>query len=57
MKKPASVPDEAYADRAPLTGRKRPVRERLGSNPDSRSNYDNQGNLKRLESFKALSSL
>lgn len=47
VKKPASVPDEAYVDRTPLTGRKRPVRERLGSNPDNRSNYDNEGNLKR----------
>ncbi|KAH9290710.1 hypothetical protein KI387_034827, partial [Taxus chinensis] len=47
VKKPASVPDEAYADRAPLTGRKRPVRERLGNNLENGTSYDRQGNLKR----------
>lgn len=47
MQRPASVPDERHSDHIPLTGRKRPVRERLGSNVDNTSSYDHQNNMKR----------
>lgn len=47
VQRPASVPDERHSDQIPMTGRKRPVRERLGSNVDNTSSYDHQSNLKR----------
>lgn len=47
VQRPASVPDERHSDQIPLTGRKRPVRERLGSSVDNTSSYDHQNNLKR----------
>uniref|UniRef100_A0A0C9RHA7 TSA: Wollemia nobilis Ref_Wollemi_Transcript_22304_1837 transcribed RNA sequence n=1 Tax=Wollemia nobilis TaxID=56998 RepID=A0A0C9RHA7_9CONI len=50
VKKPSSLPEETYTDRTSLTGRKRPVRERLGSNLENRSNFDHPNNLKRQRS-------
>lgn len=47
VQRPASVPDERHSDQIPLSGRKRPVRERLGSSVDNTSSYDHQNNLKR----------